>query len=1054
MVVDTQNFNHCLEVPLVMITKMLIKKRPDSQLSGVLNVHFFLEQIGQVCCLDCVDTSLTQICMVLQQSVVETIHEELRAICPHLEIINEDGDMPDDFDEPCGEENSQHVSRSIETVHCNNKGASIVKSHYLPSTEKESSNVGSTLMIRETGRGVNKAIVKSGIDCSHGLAVGGIASNGLQTKNAARLSPELEMAQESATAGAIEKPVLRERNRARVPQPKAKAPLRQAHKSYPDIVQEPHSTDTILALDGHISKGLSYLEIGHSSSKLAVRCLSTDASNRREMVLASNGNSDAAEKPLTKRLRERKLNTKKLNDTLKVNHPLTEPTAKAKRTTVSKSQSPNINKAKPERLAKATEHKSKLLEADLSPLQKIQKRTNPPKGTLNSLQNDHGEDFFDIPLEEVGKMQINNINNDLCVGILATEPRRTRGKTVVRKQSAKHPKSTNSNQRKRQSAPAEMHRPNDAEAGNRHAVLVADERLVEAKATGHVHPLSGESETKVSEQFQNDIEFTDPDKQKVHMVIVNSRAPRYDLITTDQQEDQRKDSSLPALVKDDLTAELSDDPYGASPVKPAASIIHQSDASKSPFDDLYDATPRKVATRLQLTKVEVPGENACSPLYARVTKQKCESLGTMAAKLSSLLEILDEPDFPEEISPKQGKEQSKIELRKLGSINCDRAVVNDYFCRKNPVIGFSDKGARNQGHPGMNVRPVGHSNTYTQDELSKPSGIRKQEDCKRKRQTASDGENDSHPRKQQSLSQSPNCTPVQSHSDQYFRSSPPVQHQSSSLRRADSLYTLQRLSKLSSQGSRVDKNGSPIAVRGSQIDRIGDVKRKLLADDASEIYTPKQIRQGAAFTTLSPEIFGPKIRLGSIPKERPSSSSEEVAPRYVPHKKIWNGQYEDIDTNEVIEPEKVLVDPFIEKVLHPTSGFSGRLLVGSSSASERSKKSTKSTHQNTLDRIDKNIKHLPTDLTKTKVVNRFINCRPSKRLTAVFLDEDEATLVESGNCSSSEMPSNTTHESRSPLADKSKAWSLVVRPHYANLSETIHNIADVSRRQFRIVTTD
>ena len=1059
VVVDTQNFNHCLEVPLRMINRMHIKTRSDSQLRGVLNVHLFLDKTGQACHLDCVDTVLSQICMVLQQSVVEAMRDGLREVCPHLEVIDDDGDKPVIVTNQDSERKIQHISQSVEALHFSSNGISVVRHHLVSSPDNRPSECESGMVNdNEIAEHTSNEQTTLGIGGNFTLIGEHTKLNERPIDDALESSLEIEKPNGSTRTKVPKKHTATERKRAHIPKPKAKAPLRQAQKSGADTQQDSHRSEASLILDKALpSMGLSYEEIEDCVVQLAAKFPSTDASTRRAMIVASNGNYEVAVKALAKELTDENSNPKVPNHESKINGD-----AKMSSKNFEMHRVSQGNRDGPKRGTTSTAAESenqKLKKASSAATGRARRKYSIKRTTVDRENGDDG--CYDIPPEETCHEQFLASENNLMANLKSAQPKTSIRMRIAKKATIKDTRPTKSGQKKRQSAPAAMEPVNARVAGQRRAATVARKKFIEASSSNE-HQTNEGFGTKISRPVKKSSKLANEGSSEYAKErLVNPSTPGNDQLLMQQPEDREEDPGSLAFTENNFAPPLSDKLYGASPMNSAANTVRKSVTPKEPFDDLYDATPENPTTGVVHNEAAVRNE----PSYPTLPKQKYQTLGRMAAKMNSLLGNLDGPGGLED-SPKQVEERGKQGLRKLSAVSSEKALVNDYFCRKTPVVGFNDKGARNQGLPGLLRGSKGRSCIDDLDYSMRTKEDRPEdqpEDRKRKRGKPNDRENDNPPRKRQSLSPSLDHTPVLGNNDGYFVSSPPYQietgKQSSGTGKTSSLPQLQRIFKPSSQGPRVDKNGSPLATRSPEIDRIGNVKRKLLCDhDLDEARTPESGRPRTLFTALSPEIFGPKLRLGSIPKARPSSSLEDTASRYIAHKKTRNGHYEGIDSNEIIAPERALLDPFIDKTaVRPTSGFSDRLLAGSSSQVVGSKRLRKGTEYHGLDRTGIKAKVLPVGSNKTKGLKSTTNGPISKRLMEVFL-EDEDTLVDPENRSPSdkyslpEMTSDTTYESRSPLADKSRAWNSAVRPHYTNLSETIHQVADVSIGQVGMAT--
>ena len=310
-------------------------------------------------------------------------------------------------------------------------------------------------------------------------------------------------------------------------------------------------------------------------------------------------------------------------------------------------------------------------------------------------------------------------------------------------------------------------------------------------------------------------------------------------------------------------------------------------------------------------------------------------------------------------------ERVKDTSTKPSDILSDIPLVDDHLARKTPVISFGNKGARNQGQSST-LRAPAKVEVDVHTEPSPDDNTRVQQNPKRKRKMVDEAENICPPKKRLSISPENvtsshenighnsnaanelDATPqnnasnlIEISDDDYdmdiqddgsamddavvqgLTSSPPSVPQTKT--QFGRKVARHRASRPSSQGSRVDANGSPMAPSSPQIDRIRKIERKLLEEQTA---ISEQADKGAADLPMqrSPAIFGPRLRLESLPKAKPSSPHDE-APRYVPHKTARNGSYEGVSTKEAVIPEEKLADPFIEKPERRSSGFTDRLLA-------------------------------------------------------------------------------------------------------------------------------
>jgi hypothetical protein len=258
----------------------------------------------------------------------------------------------------------------------------------------------------------------------------------------------------------------------------------------------------------------------------------------------------------------------------------------------------------------------------------------------------------------------------------------------------------------------------------------------------------------------------------------------------------------------------------------------------------------------------------------------------------------------------------------------------------------------------------------------------------------------------------------------------------------------------SSQTSRVDKNGSPIA--SSQEDHFGKLRKRLGEDrngnksqvpPSAVFETPVAIQQRRLF-----EVFGPGVVLEKKSKAR-NSSPEEAAARYVAHEKTADGVYQEVATREVVAAEKKVHDPFTEKA-RKSSGFTDRLMSGSSTGKQAGV-SKPSEVIVAGERKGQDVE--PTFPLHARGASK-TNLRPKPARGTQRSDPRERSRVGIENQASdpsmlSEMTMGTSYESQSSESDRappkekpsaSAVWNVAIRPHYTNLHEAIHRIADVS----------
>jgi hypothetical protein len=416
-----------------------------------------------------------------------------------------------------------------------------------------------------------------------------------------------------------------------------------------------------------------------------------------------------------------------------------------------------------------------------------------------------------------------------------------------------------------------------------------------------------------------------------------------------------------------------------------------------------------------------------TPVIGLLSPRKCNHVkkakSPKAPRSRTTTEKSASPATPR--SPRLAERKNTFKMSKV-----DTSLVDDAGSRKPTIVAFSTKGARNQG------LPPSHGKDAHEHSTPAPTVVNVR---KRKVEDAQLPNVQSPPNKRQS------CSPVQlEEMDQslpqlpVFGSSPPALTFKGATNR-------RKPSRPSSQSSRVDVNGSPIANATAQDDHISKLKKRLAEDirarkrSQNVVTTTEVVAEGvqgqkqskgnveASIETLPveapaqprarrpSEIFGPRIRLENKPKARPSSP-ETAATQYLPHKKTGKGQYEAMDTKEVIAVDKPLADPFANNTKKP-SDFTERLRAGVSNGQQR-----------------KSLRFNQEDLEKTLVDEenlgnhkQYSHSNPSDMTTG--------TSVESGS----------SEPSRSPLKERrNEVWNMAIRPHYKSLHDAVHRIADVS----------
>ena len=261
--------------------------------------------------------------------------------------------------------------------------------------------------------------------------------------------------------------------------------------------------------------------------------------------------------------------------------------------------------------------------------------------------------------------------------------------------------------------------------------------------------------------------------------------------------------------------------------------------------------------------------------------------------------------------------------------------------------------------------------------------------------------------------------------------------------------------RLSSQTSRVDKNGSPMG--SSQEDHFGKLQKRLAAEKTGNKAQAPPPPPAESPVTVQPrrlsQIFGPRVVLENKSKAR-NSSPEETAARYVAHEKTAHGLYQEVATKQVVAPEKKIQDPFTEKT-RKSNDFTERLMSGSlrgnnvevSKQSESTMIGGKGVRRDDQHALPLHMRGTPrADLAESARRAQKYKVRQKGRVNV-----EEQPL--SDGSTPSEMTMRTSYESISsepeqmPPDEKQNTaavWNVALRPHYNSLHEAVHRIADVS----------
>jgi len=343
--------------------------------------------------------------------------------------------------------------------------------------------------------------------------------------------------------------------------------------------------------------------------------------------------------------------------------------------------------------------------------------------------------------------------------------------------------------------------------------------------------------------------------------------------------------------------------------------------------------------------------------------------------------------------------------------NSRTPLVDDRLSRKPGVISFNKHGARNQGissTPRESLRRPVPANTPAKDFS----------DGKRKRDKDDLVDTQIPPKKRYSggISGQDDDDKLEENNHPVFGSSPPQPLP----KQTKYIETSLRLARQSSQGSRVDMNGSPRASPGmDQIDHMRKAKLKLQKQSqvvAEQRQLGEQTPQRREHRIS--DAFGPRVRLSGQAKTRPTSP-EKSEPRYLAHKKTKNGHYEEVDSKEVILTEAEMPDPFIGNVEQPRN-FNERLLApilqklnGNEGQDRRVVRDNQGDAEKTLANVESRarVDQLAPSLSSGSTADNRSSEAPRSPMKEIALEEE---------------------------------WNMAVRPHYATLTQAVHRIADVS----------
>ena len=348
-----------------------------------------------------------------------------------------------------------------------------------------------------------------------------------------------------------------------------------------------------------------------------------------------------------------------------------------------------------------------------------------------------------------------------------------------------------------------------------------------------------------------------------------------------------------------------------------------------------------------------------------------------------------------------------------------KSVGKDRF-RKPRIIAFSRDGPLNQGKPGSDKSSAFKDARVTKGQDS--------QERKRKRNHRVALEPASPPKKRQESS--PIYPNNEYEDDEPMCDSSPVVIATTRL-----ASTRSRSNRQSLQPSRVDRNGSPVA--NEKVDHFEKLKERLSQEAIRDKVNDHE-------STL----FGPKVQLGAKRNKAQNSSPEEVTSRYIAHERTRNGEYKEVGSKEVIAPERIVVDPFLDKnrKMSKSSDFTERLLKGASAPHEDSNDLAQLSQNDGPQLAVKNPQPSRGDAREQGFADANQRGRSDRLRHGVEDSGQHHERSHSGDLTGSSGDSRNSGVSGE--AEYSRAlrdvWNLTIRPHYSNTQHAIHTVAEVS----------
>ncbi|TGO27337.1 hypothetical protein BPAE_0043g00090 [Botrytis paeoniae] len=497
-------------------------------------------------------------------------------------------------------------------------------------------------------------------------------------------------------------------------------------------------------------------------------------------------------------------------------------------------------------------------------------------------------------------------------------------------------------------------------------------------------------------------------EEVVHAIPRQTEAKKSQMIRKTDDLEKMTDTKLPTRADEKIIAKMDEYALTADIIDPVLAIPSHS-LSRFSINFKQEVFHEPVATKASaFTDHQPEGLLTLQLTDVNLVEEKKRKVATeIAIPPKRRRKIATNDSGSPSISSSGPRAQGDASPENLAGKN--RVLLDDRSIRKPNLIHFNAKGAQNQGSYVTSI-PVPKRDPKLHIKASNTAKVKSQDMVKSKRRHDDHHDSDeeslfvsqSLPRKRQSVSPPNVALPTDT----------PISVDDTISPRIPTAL------KSSSQGSRVDALGSPQAQH--IVPSIGHALRIEQRESASE-FSKAEPRTTDSHQDLpeikvlspefdakdAPELFGPRIKVVSIPKARPAPPGESSV-RYVPHTKTQNGSYKDISTMENIQEVKVLPDPFVDVAHHKSSGFTERLRAREADGG---------------------------------LSVRFSD--PGKTLVEIT---EQSYSKESS--SPSELSSNSSFRSGGSSSIPSQGlsphsrWSKAVRPHYKGYADTVHKIAD------------